>query len=183
MKKVVLLPYDRYQRLLSKEDEANNVHDPERTTNPEPEPLLNKERSIETQNNASETSSNTDTESDTLLRHFPKATLNRVRSILSYIRPSVTWNDRGEVTIEDREIPGSNIVDLIKVYLKDYKDFHPPGKEAFGEILLKLNVPKSLLAISARSQSGDGNLPPPPGIPVKRKVRTLPAKTVKWLRL
>lgn len=185
---MVLLAYDRYQRLLSKEDTLN-TNEPVQPNVSEAEPSVAIEQHIETRDDTSGTSLNTDTDSDTLLQHFPKASRNRVRTILNYIRPLVKWNDRGEVTIEEREIPGSNIVDLIKVYIKDYKDFHPPGRDAFGELLLKVNVPKSVLSSSARPQLGKGliprppGIPPPPGIPLKRKVRPFPVNTVKWLRL
>ena len=124
--------------------------------------------------------------SQTLNQHFPKYMHNRLLTLLTYIQPHVSWNDKGEVTVQERQIPGSNIVDLIKVHLKDYKDFQPVGKEAFGKILSELNVPVSLLAPSARQQSGSGNFPPPPGIPLKRthlEDSYRPKEKVKWLRL
>ena len=68
--------------------------------------------------------------------------------------------------------------------MKDYKDFRPVGKDALGEILLELNVPTSLLAASVRQQMGKGAIPPPPGIPVKRKLpQTIMPGRIKWLRL
>ena len=71
------------------------------------------------------------------------------------------------------------------MHMKDFKDFQPVGKDAFSETLIKLNVPTSLLAASAKRQKGKGStIPPPPGVPVKRKlsVKGVPRK-IKWLRL
>ena len=124
--------------------------------------------------------------SQTLNQNFPKYMQNRLLTLLTYIQPCVSWNDKGEVTIQERQIPGSNIVDLIKVHLKDYKGFQPVGKEAFGKFLSELNVPVSLLAPSARQQSGSGNFPPPPSIPLNGthlEDSFQPKEKVKWLRL
>ena len=101
--------------------------------------------------------------------------------MLAYISPHVTWNDKGEVTIEGGNIPGSNIVDLVKGQLKDYKDFHPVGLDIFLNKLEDTNVPLSLLAVSRRVQTGQGSIPPPPGSPVKRKKKY--TQRMKWLRL
>jgi hypothetical protein len=86
----------------------------------------------------------------------------------------------GEVIIDGVKIPGSNIMDLVKVQLKDYKDLRPTGLEKFTDILKDTNVPLSLLTSSRRVQTGQGIIPPPPGSPVKRK--EVKRKT-KWLRL
>lgn len=69
---------------------------------------------------------------ETLILRFPKSMQNRVRSVLGYIQPHVTWDDKGEVSIQDRDILGINIVDLLKVHLKDYKEiFFRSGKTHF----------------------------------------------------
>lgn len=174
MKKMVLLPYERYQRLLSK-DEPH-------TTEQVPVTSLHAEEALDTTDSATNSNFGTSKYEEALILRFPKSMQNRVRSVLEYIQPHVTWNDKGEVSIQGRNIPGSNIVDLLKVHLKDYKEFHPVGRDAFRTVLYELNVPMSLLAPSARQQSGSGKLPPPPGIPLKRQ--EIPnQKNIKWLRL
>ena len=183
MKKSVLLPYDRYQRLLSGmlENEASMS-----TSDQKHSPQHGSEDATHVTEKAIANNPEHQRASVTLTQHFPRSMQNRLQNLLTYIQPHLSWNDKGEVTIEEKRIPGSNIVDLIKVHLKDYKNFQPVGKEAFGNLLLELNVPVSLLAPSARQQSGSGNFPPPPGIPLKRthlEDSYQPKEKVKWLRL
>ena len=165
MKKMVLLPYDRYQRLLLR-DQTPEVEQKD------PEMSIQGEEPLDTNESFTQSTLEEGKDKETLISRFPKSMQNRVRSVLEYLRPQVTWNDKGEVSIRGQDIPGSNIaniVDLLKVNLKDYKDFNPVGNDVFRKVLCELNVPMSLLARSARQQSGRGYLPPPPGIPTKRR--------------
>ena len=175
MKKMVLLPYDRYQRLLLRDQPPEAEKDTLMT--------LQTEKPLDTNESSTQSIPEEGKDRETLISRFPKSMQNRVRSVLEYIGPNVTWNDKGEVSIQDQDIPGSNIVDLLKVHLKHYKDFNPVGKDAFRMLLCELNVPMSLLASSARQQSGRGYLPPPPGIPPKRPEEAADQRKVKWLRL
>lgn len=154
MKKMALLPYDRYQRLLLRDQPPEAEKDTLMT--------LQTEKPLDTNESSTQSIPEEGKDRETLISIFPKSMQNRVRSVLEYIGPNVTWNDKGEVSIQDQDIPGSNIVDLLKVHLKDCKDFNPVGKDAFRMLLCELNVPMSLLASSARQQSGRGYLPPPP---------------------
>ena len=184
MQKMILLPYERYQRLLSAKQEipsTSTVDDSlqqqeksseevtpiclERTENP-PEKQLSHKEDIER-----------------LITLFPKTLQGRTRALLTYILPYITWNQKGEVIISGEKIPNSNIVDLIKVQLNDYRDFRPFGVEKFDILLKDVNVPLSLLTNSKRQQRGEGNIPPPPGIPVKRKDENPKKLKAKWLKL
>ena len=183
MKKSVLLPYDRYQRLLSGmlENEASMS-----TSEVEHSPQHGSEEAAHVTENAIANNPEHQRASETLTQHFPRSMQNILRNLLTYIQPHLSWNDKGEVMIEEKGIPGSNIEDPIKVHLKDYKNVQLVGKEAFGNLLLELNVPVSLLAPSARQQSGSRNLQPPPGIPLKQthlEDSYQPKQKVKWLRL
>ena len=183
MKKSVLLPYDRYQLLFSGTLEKEGTMS---TSEQEHPPQHGTEDAAQIMENDTANNPEHQGASETLTQHFPRSMQNRLRNLLTYIQPQLSWNDKGEVMIEEKRIPGSNIVDLIKVHLKDYKNFQPVGKKAFGQLLLELNVPVSLLAPSARQQSGSGNFPPPPGKPLKRthlEDSYQPKEKVKWLRL
>lgn len=181
MKKMVLLPYDRYTRLLSdskppsQESAEEQIPIKDDTENSTVEQLL-------TQPDSHSINKESD-DIDRLITYFPKTLQERARILLSYIKPYLKWNDKGEVSISGQIIPDSNIVDLIKVQLKDYKNFHPVGIDQFQNLLSQQNVPLSLLTVSKRIQTGTGVIPPPPGVPVKRKTLATIPKKIKWLKL
>jgi hypothetical protein len=184
MKKNVLLPYDRYQRLMN---EPLQSHELVSTDNAASTPNKTDLQNAHQANAHSDISTIVPgSPSETLVQRFPKSMQSRAKSVLDYIQPHITWNEKGEVSIKGREFPGSNIIDLVKVHVKDYKHFDPIGKSAFRAVLTDLNVPTSLLSASVRQQTGEGQLPPPPGIQVKRRgdISDPPAKKkTKWLRL
>lgn len=184
MQKLILLPYDRYQRLLLAKHEIP-------TTSTVDDSLQQQEKSseeitpicLEHTENPSEKQLSRKEDVEILIILFPKTLQGRARALLTYILPYITWNQKGEVIISGEKIPNSNIVDLIKVQLKDYRDFRPIGEEKFDFLLKDVNVPLSLLTSSRRQQRGEGNIPPPPGIPVKRKVENPKKLKAKWLKL
>ena len=84
---------------------------------------------------------------------------------------------------------GSNINDLIKIQLKDYRSFHPVGAEVFSQLVQESNVPQSVLTQARRYQIGSGKtppppgkIPPPPGKPVRQK-RTIKALRHTWITI
>lgn len=188
MKKMVLLPYDRYQRLLTAktiDDSKSTIEEEEGEESVRPKETLSTRDGVDSTDTSAEYPSNN---IEKLLTSFSKALRGRARSILIYIRPYINWNQKGEVTISGEKIPNSNIVDLVKVQLKDYKDFRPVGLQQFETLLSDINVPHTLLSASRRQQTGGSDIPPPPGIPVKRKSEepehNAPSRQkIKWRRL
>ena len=182
MQKMILL--DRYQRFLLAKHEIP-------TTSTVDDSLQQQEKSseevppicLEHTENPSEKQLSVKEDVERINALFPRTLQGRVRAILTYILPHITWNQKGEVIISGEKIPNSNIVDLIKVQLKDYRDFSPIGVEKFDILLKDVNVPLSLLTSSKRQQRGEGNIPPPPGIPVKRKDENPKKLKTKWLKL
>lgn len=179
---MVLLPYDRYQRLLTvKHDDSststvnNTLHHQEKSLE-QVTPICHEHTEDTTEKQFTQ-------DIERLITLFPKTLQGRARALLTYILPYISWNEKGEVTLSGEKIPNSNIVDLIRVQLKDYRDFRPSGVEKFDNFFKDINVPLSLLAISRRGQRGEGNIPPPPGIPVKRKDENPKKLKVKWLKL
>jgi hypothetical protein len=187
MKKMVLLPYDRYQRLLS----AKAIDESKSTIKEEGEEIVRPKEALSATDGVDRTETSAEYPSiniERLLTSFSKALQGRARSILIYIQPYINWNQKGEVIISGEKIPNSNIVDLVKVLLKDYKHFRPVGLQQFEALLSDINFPHTLLSASRRLQSGGSNIPPPPGIPVKRKPKERednlsPSEKIKWRRL
>ena len=140
MQKMILLAYDRYQRLLTVHVSAKAEESSLLSENPEVPKKAGK--SV-----------------DDLLAFFPKTLKSRARALLTIISPRVTWNQRGEAIIGGESIPNSNIVDLVKVQLKDYKDIDLVGLGKFSRILRDINVPLGLLSSSRRDQTGQGKTP------------------------
>jgi hypothetical protein len=54
----------------------------------------------------------------------------------------VTWNDKGELKIDDKLLKGSNIVDFVGVGVKPKQNFVPKGFNRFAEILDESGIPK-----------------------------------------
>lgn len=177
MQKMILLPYDRYQRLLSSSQVNSSIAKGQEEVPSEQVTSVKEEGTEETSNAFASK------DIEKLLLSFPRTLQGRARALLTYIVPHLSWNAIGEVVIAGEKIPKSNIVDLVKVQLKEYKDFRPAGLEQFNLLLRDINVPLSLLTTSRRDQKGEGNVPPPPGSPVKRKRATSSVSKVKWLKL
>jgi len=83
-----------------------------------------------------------------ILESIPKSSRTLAQSMINRLKANsdhVSWNDKGEVTINERPIPGSNIIDLINDQLRSRKKFDPKGWEQFTESLDKINMPKYIL--------------------------------------
>ena len=111
----------------------------------------------------------------------------------------ISWNDKGEVTIEGKHLPGSNIGDLVSDVLRTRKQV-TPLRSSFLDVLAKANVPdefvrnKTALAQFRKVKGGDNR---PPGLPELQlqdidrnymKTRRVPkvkrlSKAIKWKNL
>ena len=81
----------------------------------------------------------------------------------------ISWNDKGEVTMEGRLLPGSNISDLVSDVMRTRKQV-APLRSSFLDVLARANVPdefvrnKTALAQFRKVKSGDVSQRPP-GLP------------------
>lgn len=176
MRKMVLVPYDKYERLISGQlNQPKSEHSSETCSN-----------NVDTDSSQThqfhsyiESSLKGD-----ILDSFPLSLRSKTKVLLDHLRnhTNLQWNNKGEIIVDGKLIKGSNIIDLIKVQLKDYKSFHPIGEDVFSHLLLESNVPLSLLTQDRRSQFGSGKLPPPPGKPVRRKQKAAFARR-SWISL
>ena len=106
-----------------------------------------------------------DSTTEDLLSSLPLPLRSRAGVILNHLtkHTNLQWNDKGEIPIFGQLLKGSNITDLIKIQLKDYKSFHPVGAEVFSQLIQESNVPQSVLTQARRCQIGSGKTPHPPG--------------------
>ena len=79
---------------------------------------------------------------------FPKSLRNRALHLLNHIRKQqdMSWNERGDLVIDDKPIFGTHIVDLVDNVIRgNHKRPDPPGVDTFVQALQKSNVPQSLM--------------------------------------
>ena len=175
MRKMVLVPYDKYERLISgqlnqpKSDYSSATCSNKVADSPQ----------IDQCHSSIEASTK-----DDILDSLPLSLRSKAKVILDHLRKhtSLQWNNKGEIIVDGKLITGSNIIDLIKVQLKDYKSFHPVGEEVFSQLVLESHVPLNLLTQDRRCQFGSGKIPPPPGKPVRRKRKAEVARH-SWITL
>ncbi len=145
--KSVLVPYEKYQRLINKSEDsqAGTGLATDTILSGIPKNYNNKVKAILTY---------IDNDSAKLLR----------------------WNDKGELLYEGHVIPGSHVADLLKDSQREHKRLSLPGVVEFYEGLKRLNVPRSLIGnVDRRTKYLSGHIGLPPGIPdkiVRRKART-----------
>ena len=108
-----------------------------------------------------------------IVETVPKRMRERATAILNRLktRPDViTWDRSGEVKLEGRNIPQSNISDLISDAVRGRKNFTPTGSKEFFHVLSKINVPRDLVRNEERwrqthilSDDDDGDTAGPSG--------------------
>ncbi len=81
-----------------------------------------------------------------LIETLPKPSRCKAKILLDHLKQndqSFQWLDSGELVVEGKRIPGSNISDLIHHVTRNRPSVRPPeGSEEFSELLDKTNVPK-----------------------------------------
>ena len=58
---------------------------------------------------------------------------------------NISWNYRGELVIDNQSFDGTNICDLLKSVLWNYKDYTPRGYHDFVKALASNNIPETLI--------------------------------------
>ena len=176
MRKMVLILYDKYERALSgqvSQPKLVNTTDSD-TKQDTTDSLQRDNRQLIAQNSTKED----------LLPSLSLPLRSRGKTILNHLKKhsDFKWNDTGEIIVDGQLVKGSNIIDLIKIQLKDYKSFHPIGVEVFSQFVLESNVPQSVLSPTRRFQIGSGKIPPPPGKPVCSK-QMIKVFRYKWITI
>lgn len=167
--KTVILPYERYEILKKAYDTQHGISPPENTEN-------NQVTEIKNDFNDDKLSE------QIILKFMPKRLKNKAESLLQFLQhmPNITWNKDGAVTLNNKVIPSSNICDLIHDTVNNgFHTLSPEGSNEFIKMLLDSNIPLSILAkrhrtcLKGAGTTNEINNSPPPGIPVKPKIRKL----------
>lgn len=80
-----------------------------------------------------------------LLMSVPKQNRREAAAILNHIEksPHLSWNEKGELLVENSIVPHTHVSDLLKDAFYNYKHWTPEGVETFYRELAKSNLPAS----------------------------------------
>jgi hypothetical protein len=85
-------------------------------------------------------------DADLILLSIPKTYRGKASALLAHCRDFLQWNVRGELVIDGKVNPMSNITDLLKdLYRREYVGEPPLGANVFWTILKNANAPMSLI--------------------------------------
>lgn len=174
MKKMVLIPYERYMQSTKPESDEKTIS----SESISPSSLRQNKRLDE----------------ELILMEFGKHHHKQAKTLLAYVekQSELDWNEFGELLVDGETINGSHITDLIKDALFNYKNFEPKGYEIFYSHLS--SIPYSLIRNpKRREQLGKGRsrlhqgaqsykdpYSPPPGIPMKQNTVEINPSIEEW---
>ena len=91
---------------------------------------------------------------DLILSTIPKRMKNKAIALLSFIKNTpIVWNEKLELI--EPHIPKSNVCDLLKAVLWNYKSYTPVGLQTFVKALASYNVPETLIQHECRMNIQD----------------------------
>lgn len=86
------------------------------------------------------------------LNVIPMALRTNAELLYKYLQEqaNITWDSRGVVSVNNVQLEGSNITDLISDAVRDRKTSNPTGWELFSKTLANANVPETYIGNSRR---------------------------------
>lgn len=133
--KTILIPLERYQRLLQSNPTAgavdNSCEPPSGDSHHFPYHSLN---------------------DDVILASLPTCYQKKARALLDFIHSQdlLAWDDKGQLLLNNKPHPGTQIIDLIRDSQCAFKGRQPEGSTTFYEVLGNANVPRCLIRNSSR---------------------------------
>ena len=91
-----------------------------------------------------------------VINSLPKTLQKNAQLLLDHVKEDtkLSWNDRGELVLDERSISGSNITDLLHETLRKRKlDNAPIGWNIFSKTLRESNIPMNLIGNKKRWSS------------------------------
>lgn len=81
-----------------------------------------------------------------IISAIPLYLKKKALALLMFLKKSaITWSNSGELVYEGTPIAYSNICDLIKDSIKQYKNFNPVGLDSFYRLLAEKDIPPHLI--------------------------------------
>lgn len=164
IKKLVLLPVNKYERLVKNQSLSQQTEG--QTTNNEPSSVQVKTSAV--LENIEDESKSSQLDVDLILAAIPRLFKARAKGLLDHIGQSanIDWNGAGELVLRGRPIPNTHIADLVKHAMRNYTQFNPRGQHEFYTSLAEINVPRALIGNTrGLHQLQEGrNIITPPGI-------------------
>ncbi|CAD6230379.1 GSCOCG00012172001-RA-CDS [Cotesia congregata] len=89
-----------------------------------------------------------------IVNGVPKTYQTAAENILRYIESvdngeRLKWDNKGSVTLDDRKIPGANIVDLINDAVRHRKTVKATGRDFFASFSQEINTPREFVGNSS----------------------------------
>ncbi len=148
--KTVLIPFEKYQRLLQVatleprhiiREQQNNTH---AATEEQYEHIPNDHRP----------EADKKLEEALIISALPIASQKRAQHLLTFITAQklFTWNEKGQLVVEGEIHPGTHIIDLIRDSQSTFKKEQPPGSDIFYHLLGKGNIPLAFIRNTPRHQ-------------------------------
>jgi hypothetical protein len=158
-RKMVLIPQNKYNKLISREERQEDTSDSYEAL-----------------------------DKHIILKAVQKNFRSRAESLLEHLESdnNITWNNKGAFIYKGHIVPQSNISDLIRYCMREYTSFKPVGLDIYIKALAAANAPESLIVKSLTyddtstdnqsqaSQPSPGTSRPPPGVREETKQ--------KWIR-
>lgn len=88
---------------------------------------------------------------DFIITAMPKPQQKKVTGLLQLLnkKPNFTWDQFGQIKIDNRLLPKTNIIDLLNFYSRPQnfkREQYPGGWDVFGKFLSDNNIPKIYLS-------------------------------------
>jgi hypothetical protein len=117
-----------------------------------------------------------------VIGHLPVTLRPKAATLLKRLkaRPDVfSWDESGQVKVDGKEIPDSNISDLVSEdsdAMRARRNFNPKGAQEFFRGLSKINVPKDIARKTERWKEVEPTVfKTPPGQPLSESPRASPS--------
>ena len=96
-----------------------------------------------------------------VLHVIPKTLKIEASALLDRISNAagISWNDKGELMVNDQPIKGSHVVDLVDDIVRTGKRKPPRGWQEFADPLADLNLPAALIGNTDRWNYMHGTMP------------------------